>query len=403
MAQHKPNAQGLIVMAILIVGIVIASLLVVFKPKAQKQAAIQMPPEVQVVTARAQNRTVPIRSQGTVEAKVRIQLAAEVQGKVVAVSRSLNSGEFFRQGDLLLRIDDSEYRLLITKAEAQVAAARQLLARTEAEAEQARFDSQRMGRNQQKLSAYALKEPHLKEARAQLKAAQADLAIAQLQHKRTHIYAPFDGRSVSKQVDVGQFVAPGSVLAEIYSIASAEVRIPLNQKQLFLLDLPWNTETELDAELSPRVTLTAHFAGQDWQWQAELVRFEGQIDARNRLLYAVVEVKQPYVEDPQFQGRPPLTAGMFVTADIDSAVIEQVFVLPRSALRFGRELWLLDEQEQLVKIPVEVLHKDQQSIYLITGLQNYDRVIISALDLAIDGMVLKPLMSNDPQAIEVAQ
>lgn len=403
MDQKKPNAQRLIVMMILLTGIIIASLLVIFKPKAQKQAAVQKPPEVQVVTARSQNRSLPIHSQGTVQAKVRIKLAAEVQGKVVAVSELLNSGEFFRQGDLLLRIDDSEYRLLITKAEALVAAARQLLARTEAEAEQARFDSQRMGRNEQTLSAYALKEPHLKEARAQLKAAQADLAIAQLQQKRTHIYAPFDGRSVSKQVDVGQYVTPGSVLAEIYSVASAEVRLPLNQKQLALLDLPLTAEAGLGEALRPRVTLTTQFAGEDWQWSADLVRVEGLIDARNRLLYAVVEVTQPYTENPQFPGRPPLTVGMFVSARIESAPIEQVFILPRSALRFGRELWLLNEQDQLVKKQVEVLHKDQQSIYLNTGLQNYDRVISSALDIAIDGMVLTPLATSDQSSIEANQ
>jgi multidrug efflux pump subunit AcrA (membrane-fusion protein) len=149
--------------------------------------------------------------------------------------------------------------------------------------------------------------------------------------------------------------------------------------------------------------LTTQFAGQNWQWQAELVRVEGQIDARNRLLYAVVEVKQPYAVEPKFPGRPPLTAGMFVRAEIESAIIEQVFALPRSALRFGRELWLLDEQDQLVKKPVEVLYKDQQSIYLTSGLQNFDRVIISALDLAIDGMALKPLVSTDQQATEVVQ
>ena len=117
----------------------------------------------------------------------------------------------------------------------------------------------------------------------------------------------------------------------------------------------------------------------------------------------MVEVTQPYTEHPQFPGRPPLTVGMFVSARIESAPIEQVFILPRSALRFGRELWLLNEQDQLVKKQVEVLHKDQQSIYLNTGLQNYDRVISSALDIAIDGMVLTPLATSDQSSIEANQ
>ena len=382
------KTQAYVFFAILSIGLLITALLVVFKPTAERKPVDDKPPEVTVVKARPTTLRIPVISQGTVKAKIQIKLVAEVAGKIAEISALENSGGYFEKDELLLRIDDSDYQLAIVKARAQVAAASQSLARVEAEAEQARFDLQKMGRIESKTRAYALREPHLKEARAMLKAAQADLSMAELQKRRTSIKAPFNGRVINKLVDVGQYVTPGSVLAEIYAVDSVEIRLPLSQSQLSLIDIPIEYENEPSQATGSGVLLTAEFAGKKWNWPGLLVRTEGLIDASNKLLYAVVEVDRPYQRSQQFPDRPPLTPGLFVRARIEGKQMLDVFVLPRSALRYGQELWLLNEENLLEKRSVNVLFKDEQFIYLHGSLRPGEKVITSSLDVAVSGMEL---------------
>ena len=401
--QANKRLQPPLVAAVLLLGIAITVLLLVFKPSAQRVSIDHKPPQVDIHLAVPQNIFIPVHSQGNVQAQTQIMMAAEVSGKVRWVSDHLIDNGSFDEHELLLAIDDTEYKLLITKAEAQVAAARQLLARSEAEADQARKDLQRLGRNPADSTEYALRIPHLKEARANLKAAEADLSIARLQQQRTQIHAPFTGRLIKKYGDVGQFVAPGNPLLEIYSIEVAEVRIPLTQNQMALLQLPVS-DSRLAAAAPPRqVLVTAFFAGRSWRWSGQLVRTEGVIDERNRLVYAVAQINGPSRADPEQPGRPALASGQFVKVTIQGRPLQQVYVLPRAALRFGRELWLVDKDNRLLKRQVGVLHKEKLHVYIDSGLTPGDRVITSSLDIAIDNMALDPQLHTTSGVSEVVQ
>lgn len=389
--QENKSAQGKLVIAILIVGIIITSMLFIFRPKAEKKVADIKPPAVEVISAVYQAIHIPVNSQGNVTARTRINLAAEVVGRVVEVSPSLSDGGEFRAGEILLRIDDSDYKLAMTRADAQVAAAQQALARTEAEAEQARFDLQRMGRSESETTEFALKLPHLKEARARLKAARADFAIAELQFKRTSVRAPFTGRVINKKVDVGQYISPGQVIAEIYAAEKLEVRLPLTQSQLALIDLP----NESRQESEQNVLLTAELAGEKLSWNGRIVRNESIIDTRNQLLYAVVEIDtQQASENFNKLKTSLLSPGLFVQAIIKGKLLTDIVVLPRAALRHGDEVWLLDESNALRKQKVNVLHKDDGSVYINAGIAANTKVIVSALDFAVDGMDLS--LMNEP-------
>lgn len=398
--QANNSAQGKLVVIILVLGIVITSMLFIFRPKAEKKIADIKPPAVGIVTAIYQAIHIPVYSQGNVEAKTRINLAAEVVGRIVEVSQLLRDGEQFSAGDILLRIDDSDYKLAMTRADAQVAAAQQVLARTEAEAEQARFDLQRMGRSESETTAFALKLPHLKEARARLKAAQADLAIAELQFKRTTVRAPFDGRVISKKVGLGQYVSPGQVIAEIYATEKMEVRLPLTQSQLALIDLP-NAPNQTHQQ---NVLLTAALAGKKLGWNGRIVRSESIIDTRNQLLYAVVEIDTSEVnKNDSTLNASLLTPGLFVRAVIKGKLLNDIVVLPRAALRYGDEVWLLDENNTLRKQKVHVLHKDDSSVYIDAGIAENKKVITSALDFAVDGMALSLINESGPASVEAMQ
>ncbi len=379
------------VVAILFVAIVSAYLLNAFKPAADKKTVKASYPPVEIIQAQFKDVSIPVISQGSIKARTRIKLVAEVSGRVTELAKLKNNGGFFKQGDWLLSIDDTDYRLAMSRAQAQVAAAKQQFIRVKTEADQAKYDLRQIGRDPSKSSSYALREPQLAEAKANLQAAQADLEIARLQMQRTKVLAPFDGRVVSKQVDVGQYVSAGSVLAEIYSTDSVTIRLPLTLRQAQLLNLGLY-ENKYNKD-NIKIILMADSAEKHYQWDARLSHVEGEVDSRNRLIYVVAEVKSPYAKETN---KPPLTPGMFVKAEL-KGVEKKAIKIPRGALRFDNHVWLLTENNRLKIKAVSVLSKTERSIYIESGIETGDQVIVNAIDFPVDGMRLLLVKAGEQQ------
>lgn len=384
---YSPKRQWPIVVVIFMVAFSIAFALYFFKPQADKKVSKEEYPLAEYVVASKKPVAIPVVSQGSIKAKTYIKLVAQVNGRITHVAKLKINGGFFKKDDLLLSIDDTDYRLAMSRAKAKVAAAKQQLIRVETEAGQAKFDLQQIGRDPSKSTSYALREPQLAEANANLQAAQADLEIARLQMQRTNVTAPFDGRVISKQVDIGQFVSSGTLLADIYSTEKVIVRLPLSLQKTELLGIKLRNNEHLVNDME--IKLISEYASKKYQWQAKLSHTEGELDARNRLVYLVAEVDSPYDKVELFADRPPLTPGMFVKAELTGLDIE-IIKLPRTALRYGGKIWLIDELDQLQKREVEILSKDRESVYIKSGLQPGDRVIINAIDYPLQGMKLLP-------------
>lgn len=377
-----------VVLPILIlgVGIAVAWMLMISSPKAQRKPVVSLPPLVKVEQVSAQNVRIPVFSQGTVRPRTSSNLSAEVTGRIIETSSRFANGAFFKKGDVLLRINPSDYELAITKAEALVASARQQLARAEAEYKQKLEEYKGIERS--KITDYALRKPQYEEAKASLKAATADLDLAKVQLQRCVIRAPFDGRIVDKKADIGQYVTPGMMLANVYSTDVAEVRLPLSQSQINLLDLP--TSASDSEEIEPaKAMLTAQSAGQPQSWESKIVRKEAIIDERNRLQYVVAQVADPYGLDTKTIKRAELTTGLFVEAKIEGRLIENVFVVPRKSIHNNNTVWILDQDKRLRIKSVDLIHRGEDKVYISQGLSNGDSVITSPLDAVIDGMQLR--------------
>ena len=155
-----------------------------------------------------------------------------------------------------MQLETADYDFAIARAAAQEAAAAQRLAEERGRNLQAKREWRDLGSNA--ANDLFLRKPQLYAAETALVAAQADVEAAKLALARTTLKAPFDGRLEKKLVDVGQFVAPGASLAQVYATDRVEVLLPISESQLALLALPL-FETGIDTY--PDVTLTARFGG----------------------------------------------------------------------------------------------------------------------------------------------
>lgn len=393
----KRPFKWLLPLGVALVGATAALWLILTRERIEAKPPEVLPPLVRVTPVVMTNVMLRVQSQGTVLPQSDVHLSAEVAGRVVAISPSLAAGGFFDEGDVLVSLDPRDYELAVVRAQAQVAEAEARLAREEAEAQIAREEWQELGGTGAP-PPLVVREPQLAEARATLASAQAVLEQARLDLEKTKLRAPFAGRVWAKHVDVGQFVNRGTVVARLYGIDYAEVRLPLPPDELAYLDLPLDFRGEPRTGTGPRVALRASLGGQAAQWTGRLVRTEGEIDPRSRMITAVARVENPYGRhgpSPQ----PPLAVGMFVEAEIEGRHASNVVVLPRVALRLNEQVLVVDAEDRLRFRPVGLLRTEREHVVVQSGLQAGERVCISPMETPVDGMRVRVAESEGAPAV----
>ncbi|MEM7413087.1 MAG: efflux RND transporter periplasmic adaptor subunit [Myxococcota bacterium] len=374
------------------VGAVLVALLVGVQPSPSRTEPAPISPLVRVVEAIPETISLRVHAQGTVVPRTESDLVPEVAGRVEWVSPDLVSGGTFESGEPLVRIERADHQ-------AELESARAAVARTRSEASRAAKELRRQrtlaGRSVTSQARIDDAENASRVADALALEAKAKLARAQRDLERTELRAPYTGRVREESVDPGQFVNRGTAIARLYAVDYAEVRLPLPDRELAYLDESVLHVVRGADGLRPRATLRAEFAGGSHEWRGEIVRSEGEIDARSRMVHIVARVEDPYglAADPTLEAPPPLAVGLFVDAEIEGRSIENAFVLPREVLHVHRgqegQVWVVDAEDRIRVQDVEVLRTERTDVVITAGLGRGDRVLRTRLRAPIDGMSVR--------------
>ncbi|MFP6815601.1 MAG: efflux RND transporter periplasmic adaptor subunit [Pseudomonadales bacterium] len=374
---RKLLVPGLVILA----SVFGAVTLMATAPKLIPSAVEPIATTVRVIVVDPQPIQLSVHSQGTVVPNTESELIPEVSGRVVWMSPSLVTGGYFQQGEVLLRLEPGDYKSGLKRARSNVT-------RTQAEFEHARFEYHRLkslenrqlvSRSQleNSLRAYRVAEATTQDAKAVFEQANRDL-------QRTAIKAPFNGLVRREAVDIGQFVSRGSAIGTVYASDQAEVRLPIADRQLAFLDLPVGHRGELPLDAQPRVILSAEYAGRKLTWEGRIVRTESQIDTASRMVHVIARVSNANQE-------VPLSVGLFVKADIEGLLAQDIVVLPRNSLRNGNRVLVVDDDDRLRFRTIEPLRLHQDEVLIKGGLEAGERVCISPLQTAIEGMPVNPI------------
>jgi len=394
---NKPRSyrQTLAALAVVLAGLAAAVYLLLAKPEPEPRAPeASEPPEVEVLRLRPAQMALEVETQGTVEPRREIDLVAQVSGKVVEVAKAFAAGGFFAADEVLVRIEDADYRFALVRTEARVADATQNLATERARSIQAKKEWRDLG--SQDANDLFLRIPQLASAEAQLAAAIAERDKARLDLARTAISAPFAGRIRETYVDLGQFVGAGQRVARVYSTERVEVRLPLTDRQVALLDLPLSYTDDHAESWHLPVRLSAVFGREHWDWQGVITRTDAAIDVESRVLYAVAEIADPFAREPG-STRPPLSIGQFVEAHIPGRKISDVVVVPRGALQPGDRIWVVDADDRLESVPVEVLQTRGGEVAMRGAFPEELRVVYPVLPGLRSGDVVRPRPSREAE------
>lgn len=366
---------------VIISAIVGFAIMGAMKPEPEKKAEVLKAVPVLTAIARTESVRLSAISQGEVQPRVEVKLVPQVSGKISYMSPSFIEGGRFNRGDLLVKIDPEEYQLKVVQAKASVAQAETALALEKSEAAIAVEDWQDIGRGS--ASELTLRKPQMLEAEASLAAAQAALSEAELLLSRTRLIAPFTGRVSTREVNLGEFVSGGESLGSIYGTDVMDVRIPLTNQNLAQTQLGLGFEASKNTPSRP-VILTADVAGVMRQWEGQLVRTDSRYDPTTRVLYAYVEVKDPFGAGSD--DGVPLAPGLFVNAEVMGETLLDAVIVPRAALRGSDQVYIANSDDTLSIKTVTVKSSDRNRVVISSGLSQGESVITSPVRGVATGM-----------------
>ena len=384
MSLRIPNPRVVLPFLVVLVGALLFVGLVKSRRGADRQTPPTLPLLVRVVDVAPESIRLDVASRGQLAPATESDLVAQVPGTIVDVAENLAAGGRFAQDETLAVIDPRDFRIAVTAAQAVVAQAEVTLQLQEREARVARLDWEALGEGEP--DPLVVREPQVAQARAARDAARAALQKARLDLDRTRIRAPFAGRVLRKVVDLGQYVGPGTPIARVYASDAGEVRLPISIDDLAFLDLPTGAgDAGGDGEAAPVVTLTASLGGKVGEWIGRVVRTEGAVDPSTRMLHVVARLEDPW----------EMPVGLFLEAQIQGRLVENVFHLPRGALQDGHaRVLIVDEEDRLRSRDVEIVRFDGDWVVVRGGLMAGDRLCLSSVDVAVDGMKVRVQKPN---------
>jgi len=349
------NKKYLKALSIIIVTIILVKMIVANPPKSHRGKPPQSAKiSVEVLTLAPQDYQIKVDSFGTVKPRTKSALVAQVSGLITHISNNFREGGFFEQGEVLVTLDDRDYQAELKIAQAGILKAKQNLLEEQARVTQAEQDWQRLGSGEQP-SALVLRKPQLAAVQAQMLSAQAQFDKAKLALERTKIVAPYSGRILSKQVDVGQVVSMNSKLAEIFASDSVEIRLPLQNSDLRFINLPEQYRqkrqkgVQNSAILADKIQQSVEFYSDispNKHWQGKLIRTEGSIDTNAQQLYVVAKINDPFMRnlnEKAHGGDIAIKIGQYLEAKISGKLLHNVMVIPNTSIYQGSYVYIIEK------------------------------------------------------------
>jgi membrane fusion protein (multidrug efflux system) len=307
-------------------------------------AGMEPPPvTVSVTEAEPITWTPGIEAIGTASALRGVDLGVEAGGIVERIDFRANDD--VEEGELLVQIDDRMERADVEAAQAQLELSREQLARAESLRERG-----------------VTSVSELDVARANATAAEASLVRLTAVMEQKALTAPFAGIIGIPQVDVGQYVQPGTVYATLQDVDTLRVDFSIPEQQIRLIEvgMPLTASTEVDGSTAT----------------GEIIAIEPRIDPNSRLVLVRGEID---VEEGT------VSPGQFLRVRVVLPTEDGVIALPQTVLSstlFGDSVFVVrtegegEEAKQTVEqVFVKAGRRSQGMVEIAEGLKPGDQVV----------------------------
>lgn len=308
-----------------------------FAGKAEQQAGFGIPVETYTVVAKPLDVT--IDAVGTLVANEMVTLRPEIAGKITEIT--FTEGSPVKKGDALFKIDDR-------------------MARAEMKQAQSNLQLAQLNYNRfRKLSSTgASTKLRYDEAQAELGVSQANADLARTRVEYMTIIAPFDGTVGLRKVSPGEYVNVGQELANFVSYDPMKVNFTIPETQASQLAV--NQAIDLTVE-----------AIQGQKFQGIVFALDPQLDVNGRAVQLRATI-------PNEQNT--LKPGMFARISLTVARKENALTIPESAIvpqGDVKQVFVVDAQSKAQLVPVELGERLSGSVEVVSGLKEGDVIVTS--------------------------
>ncbi|WP_261843593.1 efflux RND transporter periplasmic adaptor subunit [Aliamphritea ceti] len=349
------------------------------QPEAEQFEQAATAPKVSVLELSPGSYSAQIRGFGEVRTTDELSLSSQISGRVIWRNPDFSNGRQVHQGDVLLKLDATDYQAALAQAQQSLADANLALQQEKHQSRQAELDWQRAGLTT-KPSALLLRKPQLAAARARYHAANTAVKQAQNNLEHTQLKAPFNAVVAARNVSVGTYLQASSELAKLRASDRAEIRIGLTARQ-------WQ---QLPNDLSQAsVMLSSQDKQSSWQGQAQ--QLAASIDNTTRLRELIISVDQPLAQST------PLLIGSFVAINITGKQQTDLFAIPTASLSAAGYIWYVEDDLLKRSHRTALFSKDNQLFIPRGDLTTSLQLVRKPLASYLPNMWVYPVVQDDAQ------
>ena len=376
----------LLPLAVITVSALLALWLVETSPQAKPRPRVHNATLVDVTSVNFGPQQTVISGMGTVTAARNVELKPQVSGEIIELSRNMVPGGHFGQGETLLKIDPTDYRLAVRQLTTDVAKAESDLQLEQGNQLVAQKEYQLLGETVSDMEkSLMLRYPQLENLRATLESAQARLEQARVDLARTEIRAPFNAVVQSRSVDVGARASESNVLVTLVGTDAYWVEVPVPVSQLRWIRIP-----RTDGHLGALVKIYDSAAWGDGIFrQGRVVRLEADLEAQGRMARLLVRVADPLSLQPGNADQPRMMIGSYVRVEIEGQTVTSAAAIDRGFIRNGCNVWVMDADGGLSIRPVEITFRGIERVLVTGGIDPGENMVITDLAAPVEGMLLR--------------
>lgn len=325
---------------------------------------------VRVIDTKSQNKRIELNLSGVFKAKSEIEIVPEVSGRVISVDEKFFNGGIFQEEQIVFKIDPQDYILEVNRLEAEVKKAETAYDLQRAEAKAALLEWYQLHPDRRNAPDLVLKKPQLRDALASLRAAQSSLQNAKLDLERTEFSLPFTGRVLESLVYEGQYLSAGQSYGRVYDINSMEIESAISDSQAAILS---ESGKNIDVRIS------AKYLGKEYEYDGFLKRAFGEYETDTRFGRVTFGLSEACSNN--------LFPGIFAKIKILGKEIEDVMILPISALQNGNKIWRV-EGDILKELKAEIIYFDDKEVVVKSDLKSA-KIVVGKISGAFEGTKVK--------------
>ncbi|HEY6866228.1 MAG TPA: efflux RND transporter periplasmic adaptor subunit [Candidatus Eisenbacteria bacterium] len=286
---------------------------------------------VQYARVRQEDITSRVRAPGKIEPRTQVKVSADIMGKIVKLA--VKEGDAVRQGQLMLQLDDTQYRSAYDQAQAMLSSAHSRLKDAQAAAKlaEATYTRQSALWNQKVLSEAEWDQANnaidsarnaVTTAREEVSRSEAALAGAADNLRKTRFQAPFDGVVSALNVEQGEIVItgtmnnPGTEILTVSDLSRMLVKADVDETDVVDMKLGQKAKITVDALPDTSFAGTVVEIGNTAK-RSVVSTSEGQTNFEVKVVFdtQVPQVRPGMTADVEIQtGTHPQTTGVPIQA-----------------------------------------------------------------------------------------